>query len=256
MPAEEGEYMLENRDPLEEMLTADARTPGRPSATQVEPHTGRELTPQVISIMTTEHYNLQSGRAMTISDSNGRASLFLGTVSTSLVALAFVGQISRSGAGLGLAFYVFALVLFPTLVFLGLVTFERVLQSGVEDIIYARGINRIRHLYQEHAPEMLPYFVLSSSDDKASVMGNQAMHAGWLQTFLSTAGMIAVITSVLIGGFAGILVAELLGGSLLISAGVGAAAFLASVIGLQRYQWTVWGRSQALIPPLFPSQTA
>jgi hypothetical protein len=193
---------------------------------------------------------------MTISDSNGRASLFLGTVSTSLVALAFVGQISRGGAGLGQAFYIFALVLFPTLVFLGLVTFERVLQSGVEDIVYAHGINRIRHLYLEHAPDMLPYFILSSSDDDASVMGNLAMRAGWLQTFLSTAGMIAVITSVLIGGFAGILMAELFGAPLLLSAGVGAAAFLASVIGLQRYQWTVWGRSQTSMPPLFPNQPA
>src|SRR5215468_8474021 len=153
----------------------------------------RDLTPQVISIMTTEHYNLQSGRAMTISDANGRASLFLGTVSTSLVALAFVGQISRSDAGLGQAFYVFALVLFPSLVFLGLVTFERVLQSGIEDLVYARGINRIRHLYQEHAPEMQPYFILSAHDDDAGVMGNSAMRWGVWPMFLSTASMIAVI---------------------------------------------------------------
>ena len=122
----------------------------------------RDLTPQVIAIMTTEHYNLQTGRAMTISDTNGRASLFLGTVSTSLVALAFVGGLTRSDAGVGQAFYIFGLVLFPSLVFLGLVTFERVLESGIEDLIYARGINRIRHLYQEHAPQMRPYFILSA----------------------------------------------------------------------------------------------
>ena len=42
------------------------------------------------------------------------------------------------------------MVLFPSLVFWGLVTFERVLESGIEDIIYARSINRIRHLSQEH----------------------------------------------------------------------------------------------------------
>jgi hypothetical protein len=48
----------------------------------------------------------------------------------------------------------FAVVLFPSLVFLGLVTFERVLESGIEDIIYARSINRIRQLSQEHVPEI------------------------------------------------------------------------------------------------------
>src|SRR5215471_15479530 len=169
----------------------------------------RELSPQLVSIMTTEHYNLQTGRAMTISDANGRASLFLGTVSTSLVALAFVGGLSRSGAGVGQAFYLFGLVLFPSLAFLGLVTFERVLQSGIEDLRYARGINRIRHLYQEHAPEMRPYFVLSAHDDEVGVMGNSAMHWGVWQTFLSTAGMIAVINSVIVGAFVGLLLSAL-----------------------------------------------
>src|SRR5215813_8426692 len=105
------------------------------------------------------------------------------------------------GAGVGHAFYLFGLVLFPSLAFLGLVTFERVLQSGIEDLRYARGINRIRHLYQEHAPEMRPYFVLSADDDEVGVMGNAAMHwGGWGgggQIFLSTAGMIAVINSVI-----------------------------------------------------------
>ena len=37
---------------------------------------------------------------------------------------------TAKGADLGQAFYVFALVLFPALVFLGLVTFERVFQSA------------------------------------------------------------------------------------------------------------------------------
>lgn len=213
----------------------------------------RDLSPQVISIMTTEHYNLQSGRAMTIADANGRASLFLGTVSTSLVALAFVGGISRSGASLGQAFYVFALVLFPSLVFLGLVTFERVLQSGTEDIIYARGINRIRHLYQEHAPEMRPYFVLSAHDDNTSVRCNMAMRSGWLQIFLSTAGMIAVITSILAGAFVGLLLAALFNLPLGATVSAGVAACLASVVLLQRYQWKAWGRGLAALSVRFPS---
>lgn len=213
----------------------------------------RDLTPQIIAIMTTEHYNLQTGRSMTIADANGRASLFLGTVSTSLVALAFVGQISRSGAGLGQAFYVFALVLFPALVFLGLVTFERVLQSGVEDVVYARGINRIRHLYQEHAPEMRPYFILSPHDDEIGIISNMSMRSGWLQTFLSTAGMIAVITSVLAGGFVGVLLAALFHLPLDMAIGAAALAFLAGVIVLQRYQWKQWLRNSATTEVLFPS---
>jgi hypothetical protein len=37
-----------------------------------------DLSSQAVAIMTTEHYNLPTGRAMTVSDANGRASLFLG----------------------------------------------------------------------------------------------------------------------------------------------------------------------------------
>jgi hypothetical protein len=216
----------------------------------------RDLSPQVIAIMTTEHYNLQTGRAMTISDANGRASLFLGTVSTSLVALAFVGGLSRTGAGVGQAFYIFGLVLFPSLAFLGLVTFERVLQSGIEDLIYARGINRIRHLYQEHAPEMRPYFVLSVHDDDAGVMGNLAMRSGVWQTFLSTAGMIAVMNSVIVGAFVGLLFSALFAALPLgVPIGAGVTAFLVSVFLHQRYQWLQGRRSLGALRARFPSDS-
>jgi hypothetical protein len=45
-----------------------------------------------------------------------------------------------------------ALVLLPTLLFLDLVTFERALELGIEDYIYAAGMSRIRHLYVEMVP--------------------------------------------------------------------------------------------------------
>jgi len=164
-----------------------------------------DLSPQVVAIMTTEHYNLQSGRAMTISDSSGRSSLFLSTVSITLVALAFVGQFSQ----LGTAFYRFALVLLPSLFFIGFVTFERVLQSAIEDFILARGINRLRHFYVELAPTVKDYFILSTHDDEQSAFGNMGLRRSPWQVFLTTPGMIAFIDSVLAGAFAGLLVSYL-----------------------------------------------
>jgi hypothetical protein len=53
---------------------------------------------------TTEHFNLQTARAATISEANGRASIYLAAVSSNLIALAFIGQMSR----LGSAFYAFS----------------------------------------------------------------------------------------------------------------------------------------------------
>jgi len=132
-----------------------------------------------LTVLTTEHYNLQSARFATISDSNGRASLFLSSVSSSLVALAFIGQAAQFGE----AFRVFGLVLFPVLCVLGLFTFKRVLQSAVDDIVYDFGINLIRHFYAEMAPDATPYFVLSTHDDGTGMMRAMGARNGFGQLF-------------------------------------------------------------------------
>ncbi len=51
------------------------------------------------------------------------------------------------------------------MLFLGLVTYVRVLPSSVEDIIHARAINRIRHYYTEIDVARAHYFLLSGRDD-------------------------------------------------------------------------------------------
>ncbi len=75
-----------------------------------------ELSPQIVTMMTTEHYTLQSAQAMEISDINGRTSLFIGAVSSTLIALAFIGQISH----LGTAFFALSLLVCTSA---GVVTF-------------------------------------------------------------------------------------------------------------------------------------
>ncbi len=86
------------------------------------------------SFATTEHFNLQTARALTVTEANGRASIYLAALSSILIVLAFIGQISR----LGIAFYAFALILLPVLAFVGMVTFLRLVQSSIEDLAYAR----------------------------------------------------------------------------------------------------------------------
>jgi len=204
-----------------------------------------ELSSQLVTIMTTEHYNLQTGRAMTIAESNGRSSLFVGAVSSGLIALAFVGQLSH----LGITFYVFSLVVIPTLLFMGLITFERVLQSGSADFMYAIGINRIRHLYLEYAPQMQPYIILTPHDEREETLAREAMHTSWWQVFLTTAGMIAVINSVLAGSFIGLLLAAFIF-PLWACTSARVVTFFVSVSIHQRYQWRQWTR----VKRLFPSQ--
>lgn len=185
---------------------------------------------RVLQIMTTEHYNLQSVRSGTISEANGRASIFLVSVSSSIVALGFFAQVSSGGQ----AFVIFASVLFSAMLFIGLVTYARLCQIAGEDATCLVGINRIRDYYLELAPEMKEYLVLSSHDDARGM--RLVSSSLWLQLFLSTPGMIAVINSFIAGTLAGLLVEALLGLSLAVSVIAGFAVLVLAFLLHSVYQ--------------------
>jgi len=209
-----------------------------------------ELSSQLVTMITTEHYNLQTGRSMTVADANGRSTLFIGAVSGALIALAFTGQVSRMGT----AFFVFSLVLLPSLFLMGLITFERVLQSGIEDLTYARAITRIRQLYLAYAPQLRPYFLLAADDESRRPMLKVGLHPSWWQVFLTTAGMLAAINSVLVGVFVGLLLSALFTFPLLVCTSSGVVTFLVSFGILQRYQWLQWSRLEQDLMVLFANQ--
>jgi hypothetical protein len=196
----------------------------------------------------TEHFTLQSARSITVSDSSSRANLYLSSVSISLVALGLVAQAS----GLERAMHTFGLVLFPTLVFLGLAMFARVTQSAAEDLLYARGINRIRHFYLETAPQAAPYVILSPHDDAAGVMHNMAIRPSPWQRFLTTAGTIGVVNSVVGAVATGIaLDVARLPFAVVLSAAV--AAFVAGVVVHYRAEGTEFTKASGGLEVRFPS---
>ena len=208
---------------------------------------------QMLPFMTTEHSVLQAGRSATIFETGGRTAVFLGSVSSSLIALAFIGQISR----LGTAFFAFALVLLPTLFFLGLATFERTMELAVESVIYAVGMSRIRHFYVEMVPQAEKYFVGSIHDDFATTMSptvfGMPVTLAW-QSLLTVPGAIAMVNSVIVSSFAALLVRAFIVESLALSVGVGIAAFVVSALLQRRHQIARWNQIEQRLPTLFPSE--
>lgn len=91
----------------------------------------------LIQILATEHFTLQGARSGAISDANGRTNFFLGSLSSVVVGLALIGQVTQLGTG----FRIFALVLLPSMLFVGLVSFERLLQLGIENVRCVIAIN-------------------------------------------------------------------------------------------------------------------
>ena len=122
-------------------------------------------SPAVVTVMTTEHFVLQTARSAGIAEVNGRAGFYLAAVSSGLIALAFIGQLSR----LGTASYVFGLAALPTLALLEVTTFERALCNGVEDFRLAGRINRIRQFYFDAAPQVARYLPLRARTSRRPV---------------------------------------------------------------------------------------
>jgi hypothetical protein len=87
----------------------DARQPAMPQVgDQSLAATGDQ---RLLQALTTEHFTLQTARSATIMETNGRSALFLSTVSSAVVALAFIGQL----ADVGQPFFLFASAVLPAL---------------------------------------------------------------------------------------------------------------------------------------------
>jgi len=102
---------------------------------------------ELLTALTTEHFTLQGARSQTMSESASRTTLYIGAVSSALIALGFIGQVSDVGD----AFKVFALTALPTVYLLGAFTFIRLVECGAEDFRYGLAINRIRGYYRQLA---------------------------------------------------------------------------------------------------------
>jgi hypothetical protein len=219
-------------------MPEDTRSEEGGSATDVDPSMAvhgphGDPRPAAVTFATTEHFTLQGARASTIAESTGRASMFLSAVSGGLVALGLIATASRVGT----AFYAFGLVLLPTLALVGFVTFERALQSGMEDLGYARRIAVLRRYYLDAAPELTSYLMGVPGPEPLRVLG---LWAGRWQAFRTVAAMVAVITAVLAGSAIGLLAAVAAGHSLaaaLVAGGVVALAALAVMMRLQQSAW-------------------
>jgi hypothetical protein len=202
-----------------------------------------------LQALTTEHFTLQTARAVAVNEGNGRTALYVGALSSTLVALALVAQRSP----LGQLFFVVALTVLPAVFFLGLVTYVRVLQSSVEDIIYARAINRIRHYYTEIDPARAGYFLLSGRDDVRGALANMCLRDSWTQFLFTLPSAVAVING-LLGGVTVALAMATAAGAPLVATVLAGMASGTVILGLHvAYQVRRFTRMKATVSTLFPS---
>ena len=156
-----------------------------------------------ISALTTEHFVLQGALSGNTSEVGTRASLYLFSLSSSLVALGFA---SRSPE----LFTPFVAIVLPALFILGLFTAVRLVDSNLEGILYLNGIARIRQYYRSLTPEAAEHFSPQSGrwpENQSWPALRMGPNIGLITT---TASMVAFLNSTV----AGVGVAMLVGGLL------------------------------------------
>jgi hypothetical protein len=166
----------------------------------------------LLTILTTEHFVLQTARGGTIGEANGRAAIYLGAVSSGLIALGFVADDSER-------FALFAAAVLPAILVLGWFTFVRLVQTGVESMRCLTRIQRIRRWYAGFAPAGSVWFAdlarpdgvkaagtgladfgsLEEMDEAAEAIRSMGMRPSFWQMLYTAASMIGALNSLILG---------------------------------------------------------
>jgi hypothetical protein len=197
-------------------------------------------------LLATEHWSLLATRSLSWNESFARAGMFLTLLSGATVALALVAQATSFGEG----FAVFALLILPVVLFVGLATYVRLLEINNEDYVWVRGMNRLRGAYLELDPELARHFITGTTEDADAIFrtfgsipgepGN--LDTGLFHGFVTTPTTIAFVDATLAAVLAGIVSVQLNMGMMPIGAGIGILTFLVSGAALAYIGY----RSQAM----------
>jgi hypothetical protein len=204
---------------------------------------------QLLTALTTEHFTIQGARSQTTSESSARASLYVVSVSSALIALGFISQFSEVGD----LFNTFALTVLPTLYVLGAVTVVRLAECGIEDWRYGLAINRIRGYYRELAGDQADLFLLAANDDAAGVNTNLGLREEGHAPIFIFSSAIAVVNGVVGGAAVALALGVLADASLGVAALVGGVVAVASIVGWIRYSDVIFKERVGEIPVRFPS---
>jgi hypothetical protein len=204
-----------------------------------------------LTALTTEQFNLQTARIGTIAEANGRSALYLGTLSSAAIAIAFVGQASQ----LGDTFYLFVLTLLPPVFLLGVFSYLRLVQTSIEDMVYTVASFRIRQYFLGLDPAAVPFFPPTDPLGITKLERIGVVPTGPLQLLLTAGSMVACINAIVGGVTVALAVRWLLAASVPVAAVTGAVVALALAALFFGYQVRRFRRAAAVVPELYEGQS-
>jgi hypothetical protein len=205
-----------------------------------------------LTILTAEHFTLQSARQLCLQDMQGRSTMFLTVVSASLIAIGFFGTVTHFAG----TFVVFVLALLTSLWVLGVLTFVRIIQAAVEDVIISFGIARLRHRYVEIAPNLRDLFVRSIHDDFRGINAEMGSVQSWWQRLMPTYIVISFVTSVVSGAVVAFALGEIFRTPPVVQGAAAIATFTINMLGFRMIASRLWISVVRGFPARYPSKSA
>jgi len=207
-----------------------------------------------LQILSTEHWSLLASRSLAWNESFSRAGMFLTTLTGAIVALALVAQASAFGE----AFTLFALVILPVVLFIGVATSIRLGASNHHELLCVIGMNRIRAAYLELAPDLARYFVMSAHDDLRGIGITMGVQPGggrlfWIAQMIAGTPTVVAILNAVLAGVIGAVAALRLGAGTGAILGAGVLGFVVAMVLQESYAQKAIAKAQAAYHPLFPT---
>lgn len=173
-----------------------------------------------MSALTTEHFVLQTEASATIAEAGARSSLYILSLSSSLVAIGFASQ-SRE------VFMPFVAAVLPAVFLLGITIF-RLVDITVENMRCLAGIAHIRSYYRTLTPEAAMHFS-AERGRWPEARSTPELSLGTTIAFLTTsASVIAFINGIVAGAGIALLLIESFGSTIAVAllAGIAVAVLM------------------------------
>lgn len=201
----------------------------------------KERQAAVMSALATEHFVLQSAASGTVSEAGSRASLYLLSLSSALVAMGFA-------AGSQEVFVPFVATVLPAVFLLGLFTVIRLVDAAIEYNRFLIGIARIRAYYRTLTPEAATLFSAESGQWPEARAMPAVRHGDTIALATTNASTVAFVNSIVGGAGVTLLAANRLGRETGLAVGLGvivAVALLAVFFAYQNWRYSIFDPPRA-----------
>jgi hypothetical protein len=187
-----------------------------------------------VNAVATEHFATQAARAAIVGEMTGRAMIYMGAVSSALIAFGFLAPTANLAP--------FVAGVLPALFLFGELTFAALLRNTVENVVLLRHMQDIRSFYRTLAPDDHNVFDSPHADPAfLAAVGTIGLRHPPAQALFTGASTIASVNA-MIGGVGAALILWDIGAAITAAIAVGALVAL-GLFGLHvAYQQHCLGR--------------